>query len=162
MKTNSARVRTSFVLCKENEFAHRFGVNSLALHSENETVHLFSAGRDSIIRKWKISLDASGKVRNHEPVCSLEGHSDWVNSISIGNFPTLNSAASSLLFSASSDGSLKVWDIHTSSLISTLTDHQDYIKCVVSSPLSHTFSSAGFDKKINIYDISAQGIRPSH
>jgi WD40 repeat protein len=60
-----------------------------------------------------------------------------------------------LVYSASSDTTVKVWNSTKGSLISTLRLHKDYVKCLsYASERGDLIASAGFDKNIFIWDIN--------
>ena len=88
------------------------GVNAIRWCGEYK--RLYTAGRDSIIRKWAPTED--------EPVFdTMEHHTDWINDIVVcerGDY----------LISASNDQSLKVWSAKKSSCLSTLRTHKDYVR----------------------------------
>ena len=57
--------------------------------------------------------------------------------------------------SASSDTSLKVWDLTRGSCTSTLKPHSDYIQALAYSPLTETVVSAGLDHELYLWDVNA-------
>ena len=80
---------------------------------------LYTAGRDSIIRKWSIK-----DTINDKPYFdTMEHHTDWINDIIV-------CARGEYLISASNDQSLKVWNAKKSSCLSTLRTHKDYVSCL--------------------------------
>ena len=80
---------------------------------------LYTAGRDSIIRKWSIK-----DTNNDKPYFdTMEHHTDWINDIIV-------CARGEYLISASNDQSLKVWNAKKSSCLSTLRTHKDYVSCL--------------------------------
>ena len=89
---------------------HQKGVNRIKSHNES----LYTAGRDGIIRQWNMrSLSLENCYTNHV---------HWVNDIELSD---------SLLFSASSDSRILVWnrnheDLHPKPAESILA-HKDYI-----------------------------------
>ena len=83
-----------FDFLKINFLIFKFvGVNAVRWCSEYET--LFTAGRDSVIRKWAPNTAKESS--------SMEHHTDWVNDIVLCE-------GGEYLISASSDQSLKVWN----------------------------------------------------
>ena len=60
-----------------------------------------------------------------------------------------------LVYSASSDTTVKIWNSTKGSLINTLRLHKDYVKCLsYASQRGDLIASAGFDKNIFIWDIN--------
>eukprot|EP00124_Ichthyophonus_hoferi_P001501 Ihof_evm11s79 gene=Ihof_evmTU11s79 len=143
----ATKVRVSFVLRAHNcDAQHRFGVNALKVDSERGL--LYTAGRDAIIRTWDIN-----DVPVTDPIYlrSLEHHTDWVNDVVLGGLPD-----KPLLISASSDTTVKVWSAMEGVCLSTLRCHEDYVKCLAYAPLARKFASAGFDRRICLWDLENQ------
>ena len=57
--------------------------------------------------------------------------------------------------SASSDTSLKVWDLSRGTCTSTLKPHKDYVQALAYSPHTETVVSAGLDHELYLWDINA-------
>lgn len=100
---------------------------------------LFSASRDSTIKRW-------GLKEEHTPVfeASYEGHCDWVNDITF---------VEQFLASASSDGTVKLWNPVKKICVLTLTSHVDYVSCLASAPGHSVLTSAGLRSEIFMYDL---------
>jgi len=129
----------SFQIRDADESGHRAGVNAIRWCGEYK--RLYTAGRDSIIRKWAPTED--------EPVFdTMEHHTDWINDIVVcerGDY----------LISASNDQSLKVWSAKKSSCLSTLRTHKDYVSCLAYSTERNQVFSGGFDNQVYLWDMQA-------
>ncbi|CAK5086302.1 unnamed protein product [Meloidogyne enterolobii] len=126
------------------ETKHRGFINSLQY--DCSSMHLFSAGSDSLIRQW----DILAKQGLNDPFLRcLEHHCDWVNDIVL-------CSGGSRLISASSDTTVKVWDVRKKgTCLSTLKTHKDCVRCLAySREPSETVASAGLDKCIYLWDVN--------
>ncbi|KAF2721604.1 WD40 repeat-like protein [Polychaeton citri CBS 116435] len=79
---------------------------------------------------------------------TLEGHSDTVLSITF-------SPNSRLLASASSDRTVRIWNVSSSVCLQTLEGHNGRVTSVVFSPDSRLLASASWDRTIKIWDTSS-------
>ncbi|XP_028967296.1 WD repeat-containing protein 48 [Galendromus occidentalis] len=132
------KTQLSFVIRDPIEREHRSGINSLQFDPQLNL--LYSAGRDSIIRVW----NASG-YREPSYNQSMEHHTDWVNDIVL-------CCGGRYLISASSDTTVKVWNAHKASCLSTLRTHKDYVKALAYAKDQERVASAGLDKIIYLWD----------
>ncbi|KAF7510585.1 hypothetical protein GJ744_006197 [Endocarpon pusillum] len=91
-------------------------------------------------------------IRSGECLQILEGHNDLITSIVFSNDSTR-------LISASSDCTIKVWDInhdkYPSTLARTSEGHNKLIRAVVYSYDSKQFASASNDRTIKLWDVSS-------
>src|SRR5947208_2134902 len=79
---------------------------------------------------------------------TLEGHSDWVQSIAYSH----NSA---LLASASHDYTVKIWDASSGECLQTLEGHSRYVNSVAFSHDSARLASASDDRTVKMWDASS-------
>ncbi|MEG4584030.1 AAA-like domain-containing protein, partial [Microcoleus sp. MOSTC5] len=84
------------------------------------------------------------KERNH-----LEGHSNSVNSVAF-------SPDGKTLASASSDHTIKLWNVQTQKPIATLTGHSNSVWSVAFSPDGLTLASASSDNTIKLWNVQTQ------
>lgn len=75
------------------------------------------------------SVDHTARVWNFEDrsVCTLRGHTDWVNSVKIDS-------ASRTIFTASDDCTVKLWDLDTKKCIHTFEGHVGQVQQVLPLP----------------------------
>ncbi|MEG3896098.1 MULTISPECIES: WD40 domain-containing protein [unclassified Microcoleus] len=84
------------------------------------------------------------KERNH-----LEGHSNSVNSVAF-------SPDGKTLASASSDNTIKLWNLQSQKPIATLTGHSNEVNSVAFSPDGLTLASASSDHTIKLWNLQSQ------
>jgi WD40 repeat protein len=73
----------------------------------------------------------------------LTGHNNWVNTIAINpNGQTLASGGR--------DG-IKLWNLTTGELITTLYGHSDWVSAIAFSPDGTKLATGGFDRRINLW-----------
>ncbi len=70
---------------------------------------------------------------------------NWVNAISVN-------PDGKTLASAGKDG-IKLWDLTTGQLITTLNSHTDWVSAIAFSPNGQMLASGGFDKQIKVWGI---------
>jgi WD40 repeat protein len=82
---------------------------------------------------------------------SLTGHAGQVNSVAF-------SPDGKILASASSDNSVRLWEVSTNQPVGQpLTGHTDAVLSVALSPDGKMLASAGSDKTVRLWDVSAVG-----
>ncbi len=104
----------------------------------------------------------------------MEHHTDWVNDVVLCcggkycklffkifyfSFKRLHSfivfvVVFSLVISASSDMTVKVWNAHKGFCMSTLRTHKDYVKVLAYAKDKEQVASAGFDRAIFLWDVN--------
>ncbi|PRP80439.1 hypothetical protein PROFUN_11894 [Planoprotostelium fungivorum] len=140
--------------CQEQE--HIFGINSVALSSQGNT--LFSAGRDATVKQWKIRWEKEGDDWI-SPVTTYSQHTNWVNDV------VVIGKLEDRVMSCSSDCTIKIWKIEQSQEDSSHSSvlscseslnhyHADYVKCLSYSSGAERAFSAGLDSNIYLWDVS--------
>ncbi|BAZ40306.1 WD-repeat protein [Calothrix sp. NIES-4101] len=81
-------------------------------------------------------------------VKTFKGHIDWVNSVSF-------SPDGKTLASASTDNTVKLWDINSGREIQTFKGHTKDVSSVSFSPDGKTLASASTDKTVKLWDINS-------
>ncbi|KAK9814325.1 hypothetical protein WJX72_004061 [[Myrmecia] bisecta] len=152
----SRKERKVSVLFRRTETCqHCAGVNALALSTSGE--HIYTASRDSTIKKWQ--------TRGADNACeaSFEGHVDWVNDVVV---------VQEALVSCSSDRMLQVWQANGTGTVEpmcTLMQHSDYAIALAAAPSQAIVASAGLCSEVFLWDLNAaikvavqgQAYRPS-
>ncbi|KAF5831344.1 WD40-repeat-containing domain protein [Dunaliella salina] len=133
--------KVSVVLRRSDGPEHCSGIESLALTPDGST--LYTASRDSCIRKW----DAASGQSKH-PVCkgSLEGHTDWVNDVAL---------LEDRVLSCSNDRTVRVWHGESGRLLSTLGHHSDYVTSIAVGHGNQLAASGGLRGELFLIDVGA-------
>lgn len=106
--------------------------------NNNHKNTLATAGLDGSIRLWDITSGYCTKI--------LQGHTDWVWSISF-------SPNADILASGSSDRNIKLWDINTGQNIATFSGHLSKVKSVAFSPDGKILASVSDDKCVKLWSL---------
>ncbi|HLO86348.1 MAG TPA: hypothetical protein VK203_15315, partial [Nostocaceae cyanobacterium] len=99
---------------------------------------LASASGDKAVKLWD--------VQTGDCVCTLEGHSSWVNSV-------VWSGDGQTLASASSDDTVKLWDVQTGECVRTLEGHSSSVWSVAWSRDGQTLASGSSDDTVKLWDV---------
>jgi len=123
------------------------------------TTALFSASRDRLIKLWQVQYANKKTTSKVRLVANLDGHDDWVNDIKL--IPSART-----LVSCSNDTTIKVWrlqdtfnaQVETKRVlpISTLEDHEDYVRTICYSEASGRLFSAADNGVLNLWDLHAE------
>ncbi len=99
----------------------------------------FSCKTDDKIACWHVD-------QAPEPVLALRGHETEVWSLAF----TLDGRT---LASSGDDHSIKLWDVRTGSLKTTLEGHSALVTAIAISPDGRTLASASFDETVRLWDL---------
>ncbi|KIW24860.1 uncharacterized protein PV07_10547 [Cladophialophora immunda] len=132
---------------------HKQGIEISPLQAY--TAALIFSPTNSLIRrhfkkeepKW-IAIKPGTGERWSACLQTLEGHSDFVNSVAF-------SPDSARLASASGDCTVKIWDTSSGACLDTLEGHSGPVKSVAFSPDSARLASASWDCTVKIWDTSS-------
>ncbi|KAG2485008.1 hypothetical protein HYH03_016211 [Edaphochlamys debaryana] len=132
--------KVSVVFRHSEEDKHCAGVESLLLPAVPNHKLLFTASRDSTVKRW----DVAGP----EPVleASFEGHADWVNDLAL---------IGDLLITCSNDQTVRLWKAGSDNgqHLHTLSYHTDYVTCLAAAPQRSLVVSAGLRAEIFMLNI---------
>ncbi len=79
----------------------------------------------------------------------MQGHTDWVDSVAFGD-------SNNLIASGSSDGSVRIWDIHTGECLKIFSGHSTPVLSVAFTPDNNKIISSSVAGTIRIWDISQE------
>ncbi|GMH42614.1 hypothetical protein BSKO_10533 [Bryopsis sp. KO-2023] len=116
---------------------HCSGIQSLLVKGD----HLFTASRDSTVKRWWVQDGHQPKFET-----SFEGHSDWVNDlVMVGD----------LLATGSNDKTVKLWNPQSpgGSMCISQRAHSDYVSALASAPEEGLLASAGLRAEIFVWDL---------
>ncbi|KAI0426993.1 WD repeat-containing protein [Xylaria sp. FL1042] len=135
---------------------HRLGVNGLAV--DRDSAVLYSGGRDGVVCAWNLDLDLSDSASSptkQSPSttfrASTQAHTHWINDIALVSHNTA-------VASASSDLTVKLWRPSSQeNEAHTIGQHADYVKCLAAPTAGDWVASAGFDRKVYLWDLNGKG-----
>ncbi|KAJ3438675.1 hypothetical protein M0812_14686 [Anaeramoeba flamelloides] len=134
--------KVSFIV-DPTQKTHRLGINKLAI-SPNGSL-LATAGRDSTLNIFNI---ANSSFEQPEHVSHFNGHTDWVNCVTFCN--------NELVFSGSSDGTVKLWDSSNGKELCGTKNHLDYVSCLAYCSSTQQLVTGGFDHNLVLYKVNEQ------
>ncbi|KAG8456174.1 hypothetical protein GDO86_002100 [Hymenochirus boettgeri] len=120
-----------------NLSGHQDVVRDLSFSSNNNLI-LVTASRDKTLRIWDLKKD--GKL-----IQVLSGHIQWVYCCAI-------SPDCSMLCSAAGENSVKLWSMHSYTLIRKLEGHQNSVVSCDFSPDSALLVTASYDTTVIMWD----------
>ncbi|GMH63294.1 hypothetical protein TL16_g03675 [Triparma laevis f. inornata] len=113
-----------------------------ALEPTSDGKHLVTGSWDHSIIVWELP-EGSGEVKNGKIVRRLEGHSDYVKSITLDD---------SFILSGSADNLAKVWDLSSGELLHTFQGHQGAVNSVAIHPSGDFIATGSFDNTWKLWN----------
>lgn len=103
-------------------------------------------------QQWEANMTAFKPDQHSEFRQCAQAHSDWINDILLCN-------SNQTVISASSDGTIKAWDPHSTvpSDPSIVGSHSDYVRCLSLCREQNWVASGSFDRTIKLWDITRTG-----
>ncbi|KAJ3031865.1 UNVERIFIED_CONTAM: hypothetical protein HDU68_011624 [Siphonaria sp. JEL0065] len=128
---------------------HTDWVNKVLFYQKTK---LFSCSDDRSVRLWDLET--------RQVIREFKGHHDQVQSMSM-SLPHLRNARASIeskggrpkLVTASTDKTIKIWDIETGACLHTLFGHEDGVMCVASDTLR--IVSGSHDNTVMVWDLES-------
>ena len=98
-------------------------------------------GPDGTIRLWDVA--------RRQEIATLEGHADWVSSVSF-------SLDGGLLASGSFDNTIRLWDVASRQEIATFAGHAGWVQSVAFSFDGALLASGSDDNTIKLWDVASR------
>ena len=113
---------------------HRGPINAVALQDD----HAVTGSGDGEVRLWNVNAFAGYCVR------VFEGHDHGVACVDFKD---------GLVFSGSSDCTIKIWSASTGACLSTLSNHTLFVRSLQYDRFEKRLVSAGYDRTIKVWDV---------
>ncbi|CAE6493686.1 unnamed protein product [Rhizoctonia solani] len=94
--------------------------------------------------RWEVAGDDLKPAQFRQ---SVQLHTDWINDIVLCNM-------NQTVVSASSDGTLRTYNPHSTGAPNILGTHSDYVRCLAYAPGPRWVASGSFDRTVKIWDVS--------
>lgn len=121
---------------------------------------LATASEDGTIHIWRVAQQEEGETMKNNPiphtrwscVYTLSGHSDCISGVAL-------TPDAQTLASGSEDGTIRLWNPYTGTLLQTLEGDRDGVYSVAIHPNGSLLASSGhFDHSIKVWDLSTQDL----
>ncbi len=120
---------------------HEDVVRSIAFSPNGKIIA--TASRDNTVKLWN---------KNGIEIRTLTGHTNWVNSVTFS--PDGETIATASAATASSDPSVKLWNVSDGKELKSFDGHTDWVFSVRFSPDGKTLASASRDKTVKLWNVS--------
>ncbi|EUC54390.1 WD repeat protein C31A2,14, putative, partial [Rhizoctonia solani AG-3 Rhs1AP] len=94
--------------------------------------------------RWEVTAADLKPARFRQ---SVQLHTDWINDIVLCNM-------NQTVVSASSDGTLRTYNPHSTGTPNILGTHSDYVRCLTYAPGPRWVASGSFDRTVKLWDVS--------
>lgn len=106
---------------------------------------------DSVIAIWSIPRNSlCTGFQCTKPTRTLVGHTDCIRSLAV--------LGERRLISASNDGSLRCWNLDTSSCVAEFYGHTNYVYSVAVDPARRFIVSSGEDRTVRVWPLPTDGL----
>ncbi|KAI9292117.1 WD40 repeat-like protein [Neoconidiobolus thromboides FSU 785] len=122
---------------------HEEGVNSIEW--DGTGTYLASGSDDKLVKLWNNNQKT--------PIKTLSGHEGSISQVKWGLAP-IGPNNTRLLFSASDDKSVCVWDVLNGTMLYRFLDHSCRISAIAISPDSKFLASCALDSNVHVYNTS--------
>jgi hypothetical protein len=113
----------------------------------SEIEQLLTQAKNYQAKPWFRPLSPSLTPAVGALLLTLTGHSNWVRAVAI-------TPDNKQVVSASSDNTLKLWDVATGEELATLTGHSDSVNAVAITPDNKQVVSASSDNTLKLWDVA--------
>ena len=129
---------------------HRGWVTSVVCPQvADSSVAVVSASRDNTLVSWKAVDTNSAEEPSAIPYRRLEGHSDFVEEVTLSN-------NAEFALSASWDKSLRLWNLKNGDCITKFLGHTKDVLSVAFSPDNRQIVSGGRDGKLKMWNVKGE------
>lgn len=136
---------------------HRDAIKTVAFSPDGKLIASGSA--DNTIKLWKVVRLRDSVISSYQTLSSSDGHEGSVEAVAFSPCKERNSSGTctqwdGLLASGSVDKTIKLWDVNTGKVKSTLTGHDGSVYSIAFGSDGKRLASGSADNTIRVWDIA--------